>query len=338
MADQIKPIREWKDVTRELFENEIRPLRQPAVIRGLVADWPLVTKGRESAATAVQYLKQLYTGKRIGTIRAAPSEKGRLFYDGTMQGFNFQRTMQDLRFVLQELLEIQGVSNPPTLAMQAITAPDHLPNFPADHVMPLIPDVEPRLWIGNAAVIAPHYDLLENIGCVAIGRRRFTLFPPEQLDNLYVGPLDNTPAGAPVSVVDVNNPDLEKYPRFAEALASAQQAELGPGDAVFIPYMWWHGVQALEPFNILVNYWWDEHRFAEAIPPNIAMMVARLAFGKMSPEQLGRWRTMFDHYVFNSGEHPMAHLPEHARGMFGDLDPKQARTVRRQLAGILSSS
>src|SRR3546814_12307007 len=59
-----------------------------------------------------------------------------------------------------------------------------------------------------------------------------------------------------ISLVDFAAPDLARFPRFAEALRHAQVAELGPGDAVFIPSMWWHHMEALDAFNVLVNYWW----------------------------------------------------------------------------------
>ena len=58
-------------------------------------------------------------------------------------------------------------------------------------------------------------------------------------------------------MVDFANPDFEKYPRFREAIAAGQMAELEPGDAVFIPAMWWHHVEGLSAFNTLVNYWWS---------------------------------------------------------------------------------
>ena len=338
MSDQIRPIREWENVTRERFEKEIAPLREPAVFRGLFRDWPIVAKGRFSSAEVVEYLKRFYTSKPIGTAKAPPAENGRLFYNGAMNGYNFQRTMQDMRLVLSELLELENATDPQTIAMQAVTASDHLPGFEDENVMTLVPEVPARLWIGNAAVIAPHYDHLENLACVAVGRRRFTLFPPEQLENLYIGPIDNTPAGAPISMVDLSAPDFELYPRFADALANAQTAELEAGDVIYIPYMWWHGVQALERFNVLVNYWWDEHARPELLAPRIAMMVARLAFSDMSPEQLGRWRAMFDHYIFDDRGDAMEHLPEHARGVFGKLDSKQVRQLRQVLSRMLIES
>lgn len=337
MSEYGQPIREWENVTRERFEEEIRPLRQPAVFRGLRHDWPLIERGRESTAAVVDYLNGFYSKKPIGTVRVPPSENGRIFYNDDLNGYNFQRTMQDLRVVLAELIALESDAQPPTLAMQAVIAPEYLPGFEAENPMALLPGVEAKLWIGNAAMVAPHYDLLENLACVAVGRRRFTLFPPEQLPNLYIGPLENTPAGAPISMVDLRAPDLDRYPRFADALAASQTAELEPGDAIYIPYMWWHGVEALDRFNILVNYWWADYPDHSKVHPRTALGVARLAFGDMTPEAKQRWRAMFDHYVFGTGEeHPMAHLPDHARGMFSDFGPQQMKALRQMLARLLA--
>ena len=264
MPNQPQPIREWTNVTPDSFNADIRPLGQPAVIRGLKRDWPLVQAGLKSASAAVDYVSGFYRDKPIGTLTVPPGENGRLFYNRDMNGYNFVRSMENMRSVLRGILMTQGRPDAPAIAIQAIEAPDFLPGFEAEQPMELVPDAPAKLWIGNAAHVAPHYDLKENIACVAVGRRRFTLFPPEQLPNLYVGPLDNTPAGAPISLVKVSEPDLEKYPRYADALAAAQFAELDPGDVIYIPYMWWHGVQALESFNILVNYWWNDHEAAVA--------------------------------------------------------------------------
>ena len=74
--------------------------------------------------------------------------------------------------------------------------------------------VLPRIWLGNAITTPTHLDEWNNIGCVVAGRRRFTLFPPEQIANLYIGPLDFAPTGAPMSLVSLHEPDFERFPRF----------------------------------------------------------------------------------------------------------------------------
>ena len=82
--------------------------------------------------------------------------------------------------------------------------------------------------------------------------------PADQFRNLYLGPIDNTPAGRAVSMVDLAAPDLATYPRFADAMASALVADLEPGDALYIPSLWYHHVEASAPFNVLINYWWRD--------------------------------------------------------------------------------
>ncbi|MFL6725672.1 MAG: cupin-like domain-containing protein [Sphingomicrobium sp.] len=329
-------MREWHEVTREQFEGEIRPLGQPALLRGLHRDWPLVREGLKSAKEAADYLIGFYRGQPVSAITLPAAEHGRIFYNKDVTGYNFTRTQEDLRNVLGALLKDVQAPDGRAIAMQAIPAHETLPGFTDQHAMALAPAIIPNLWIGSAAIVAPHYDLWENIACVAVGRRRFILFPPEQLPNLYVGPIDNTPAGAPVSMVPLVEPDLDRYPRYREALAAAQTAELGPGDAVYIPYMWWHGVLALDPFNILVNYWWNDAQSRSQVHPATALVAARLAFIDLPEEQRRVWRDAFDHYVFRDGEDAMAHLPPHARGILGDLDERQVAAAKEALASAFS--
>lgn len=336
MLQKMTTVREWRNVDPDRFQREIRPIEQPAIIRGLANEWPLVRRAAEGPENAAAYLAQLYRPKPVGTINMPPSEGGRIFYNQEMNGYNFRRTEEDLRAVLTYLLKTRDEPEPAAVAVQAIAAREILPDFEKDHPMPLAPTVAPNLWISNQATVAPHFDIWENIACVAVGRRRFTLFPPEQLPNLYVGPLDNTPAGAPVSMVDISNPDFDRFPRFREALDHVQIAELELGDAIYIPFMWWHGVQALDRFNVLVNYWWNEHFVPGHVHPMHALMVARVAVRTMSERQRSNWRAMFERYVFDPPADLMDHLPPHARGMFGDLDQSQLRRMRQMLGRLVA--
>jgi hypothetical protein len=131
-------------------------------------------------------------------------------------------------------------------------------------------------------------------------------------------------------MVSLRNPDLERFPRFAAALAASQSAELGPGDALFIPFGWWHHVESLTPFNVLVNYWWnDAPRHGSAFD---CMLHAVLTLRELPPEQRAVWHSLFEHYVFTPGDEAMAHLPREQRGLLGPSSPERVQAIRAILA------
>lgn len=330
------PLPDWENVTPERFRDEILPAAQPVVMRGLVGDWPVVKAGRTSPAAICDYLRRFDGGQQIKTVSGPPRIDGRFFYNDDLTGFNFQQQPARLSTVLDFLLEHAGDERPAALAAQSITARDNLPGFSAENPLDLIPgSVDPRLWIGNAVTVATHYDPAENIACVVSGRRRFTLFPPEQIANLYVGPMELTPAGATISLVPLDDADPQAHPRFAQALASALTAELEPGDAVYIPYLWWHHVRSLEAVNVLVNYWWTPPADVYGAPRD-ALMHAILAIKGLPPAHRQAWQAVFAHYVFQADGDPGAHLPSPSRGVLGPIAPDQARNIRTMLARTLA--
>ena len=185
-------------------------------------------------------------------------------------------------------------------------------------------------WIGNRTTALAHHDMSHNIACCLVGRRRFTLFPPEQVENLYPGPLEPTPGGQVVTMADIHAPDFERFPRLSQALAAAQIAELEPGDALFYPAMWWHQVNALESFNVMVNYWWNTTpQFIDS--PHNTLLHALLSIRDRPEVDKRAWRAMFDYYVFGPAGRAGAHLPEAARGNLAPMDETKARRLRAQL-------
>jgi hypothetical protein len=329
-----QPIREVADVDFARFHDEIRPAGEPVVLRGVVRHWPAVAAALEGDRAIVDYLIACGPKRPVGAIAARPEEEGRFFYNEDITGFNFVSGRGHMEQFLRDLLAVGADPRPPAMAMQSEVIPEVLPAFAEANVLPLLPDVAPRMWIGNRIRVSPHCDLMENVACVVAGRRRFTLFPPQQVVNLYPGPFELTPAGTPVSMVDMQDPDLDRYPRYASAWATAQRAELSPGDAIYIPYMWWHGVDSLEPVSMLVNYWWND------VPKHIstpydAMLHNILTFRHLPRRERDVWRTMLDYYIFESEGDPAAHLPEHARGMMGAPTPELFAKLRATLRKIV---
>jgi hypothetical protein len=328
-----RPVSEAGAMDFARFQDEIRSAGEPVVMRGLAADWPAVAAAREGDRAIVDYLLRLGPTREVAGIMAPPEEGGRFFYNAELTGLNFTAHRGRLGAFLGELLRLAEEPAPKGVAVQSEKIPELLPGFVEANPMPLVPGVVPRIWIGNRIRVAPHYDLMENIGVCLAGRRRFTLFPPEQLPNMYAGPFELTPAGTPVSMVDPLAPDLERYPRYAEAWAHALQAELEPGDAIYLPYAWWHGVEALEPVSILVNYWWNEAPEGSAGGYD-ALLHAMLAYRHLPPDERRVWRMMFEHYIFGDAD-PAAHLPPNARGIMGPPSSRLFAQMRQMLRGII---
>ena len=190
------------------------------------------------------------------------------------------------------------------------------------------------LWLGGRTRTAAHWDVPQNLACVVLGRRRFTVFPPEQVRNLYVGPLDFTLAGQPTSLVDFAAPDLQRFPLFREAMAAASVAELEPGDALYLPSLWWHHVESLDPVGAMMNFWWRDGP-PWLMTPLFTLFHALLTLRDLPGPERAAWRTFFDHYIFEANGDPMAHLPPAARGVFGEMTPERMRRLKTLLAGPL---
>lgn len=324
-------MRELTGLDPQALPDELLGSTEPVVVRGLVAHWPVVQAAQLPGGVPA-YLRQFDRGATVGAWYGQPEIDGRFDYNADLTGFNFAREMVRFGTVLDTLERHRDDAHPPALYVGSTTIDACLPGFraendlPLDHLQPLA-----SLWIGNRARVAAHQDLPDNLACVAAGHRRFTLLPPDEVGNLYIGPLENTLAGQPTSLVDFKQPDLKRFPKFAEALKRAQVADLGPGDAIFIPSMWWHHVEALDPFNLLVNYWWRESP-DHMDSPTAALLLAIMTVRDLPPAQRDAWRNLFDHYVFDASADTAAHLPPAARQILNSpLDGDATRALRARL-------
>ena len=319
----------------EAIHEEVLNSIEPILLKGLAENWPIVQAGKRSALDAANYLRQFDRGVQLTAYEGEPDIEGRIFYDESFTGFNFNRTRQTLEEVLLKVFEVMDQVRAPTYYVGSTMVDHCLPGFRAENDINL--GERERLvsvWLGNRSRIAAHYDFPNNIACSVVGRRRVTLFPPEQACNLYVGPLDFTPSGQPISLVDSCAPDFVKYPKYREALDASFSVELEPGDAIFIPSMWWHHIQALEPFNVLVNYWWRSTPAYLGSPMN-ALHHSVMSLHGMPPEQRRAWKEIYDQYVFNDDKQAFDHIPQQARGMLSEIDEASAKAIRTQLVKFL---
>lgn len=305
---------------------------EPVVVRGLVADWPLVAAGRDGARALADYLLGFYNGHPVTGYTARAELGGRYFYDAELTRLDFEGERVRLDDYLGRLLAAGEGDDAASFYVGSTDLDQFFPGLTAANPLPqaAFERALRSIWIGNRTTAVAHHDMSNNIACVGAGRRRFTLFPPEQVENLYPGPLAPTPGGQVVSMVDFRAPDLARFPRFAAAIDAAQVAELGPGDAVVYPALWWHQVEALDAFNVLVNYWWNDAPAFMDTPMN-TLLHALLSLRDRPASEKAAWRAMFDYYVFGDAARPAAHLPAHARGALAPLDELGARRLRAEL-------
>jgi len=314
--------------------------QQPTVLKDVARDWPLVRKGLASAFEAIAYLETFDSGRPVVAFTGEPEINGRFFYNEAVDGFNFEGARERLSTMLQRIAAHLPDSQPPSFYIGSTDLGIYLPGFREaenDLVLnhPMFAAPIASIWIGNRTTATAHYDMSHNLACCAVGRRRFTLFPPDQIANLYPGPLEPTPGGQVVSMVDFASPDFASHPGFRDALDTAEIAELEAGDVLFYPAMWWHHVEALDPFNILVNYWWNTSPVFMDTPQHTLLHALLSLRDRPAPEKAA-WKTLFDFYVFGPADRAGAHLPPQARGALGALDDSSARRLRAQLLSKLN--
>jgi hypothetical protein len=326
-------IEEVRLTGRAIALPEIVDGERPLVMRGLCRDWPIVALALQSDTAFAQDLARYDNGTPVDALLMPPGENGVIGYNAELDGFNYRHFRVTVTQVLQRLASYSRQDDAPGLAMQSALISQCLPGLQETHSLPLLdPGIQPRLWMGNRVTTPAHFDSSHNIAVVVCGRRRFTLFPPDQVSNLYVGPLDFAPTAAAISLPPLESTQDPRYPRLQHALAHAQVAELEPGDAIYMPPVWWHHVASLEQLNALVNYWWRPAAYPGHVaePGLDALMHCILAFKSLPRAERDAWKTLLDHYVF-ADEDPAAHIPVARRGVLGPLTPELVAKLRQMI-------
>ncbi len=321
-------------ITAENFAEKVTDHYRPVVLRGFAKHWPLVQAAKQSLPGAAAYLSARSNNLPQKLVTLAASTGGRLFYNNDISGMNFSASQQPLNTAIATMLASRNADSN-RYCVQCVPVADNFNGLLAELSNPLLaPAPKPFIWLGNRVTVPAHFDEASNIAVVAAGKRRFTLFPPEQVANLYIGPLDLTPAGQPISMVNLQQPDLQTHPLYAEAYQAGLSVELEAGDAIYIPSPWWHSVTSLSDFNVLVNYWWSNAYVASALPFPM-LLHAIQAFNHMAPGERHAWQQMLQHYLLNP-QHPLAHIPPAARGVQGEFNPQLVQGLHQWLAAQLN--
>ena len=307
------------------FAREVLEPCLPVVMRGLVAGWPVVQAATRSVEDFQYYLARFDNGSGTEAFVGEPKIAGKYYYAEDFNGFNFESRRMRFIDAVSAIVATRGQAEAPTMYMGSVPIKDYLPGFAEHNVLHVLgAHIAPRIWLGHPSNVSAHFDAYDNVACVVAGARRFTLYPPDTIGGLYVGPLDHTMAGQPVSLAASAPIDDDKYPLFRTAREQALSAELEPGDGIYVPKLWFHQVEATAPFNGLVNYWWDAFSGGPDAPYT-GLLLSMIAIAERPERERLAWRAFFDHYVFRTNGHPLAHLPVARHGMLGPLKDNYAK-------------
>lgn len=324
-----------RDLSPERFLSDVVQGCQPVILRGVIADWPATRAASNSPGALMTYLAAFDTGAQVEVFCGDPAIAGKYYYGEGLKGFNFERRTMRLLEALQAIVAAIERPGERSVYVGSVPCRDCLPGFAAGNPMPLLaPESSPRIWLGTASNVSSHYDTFDNLACVFAGRRRFTLYAPELIGSLYVGPIDNTMAGAPVSLAASSPADDARFPMFRTIRDQAWVCELEAGDALYLPKLWWHQVESTAACNGLINYWWD----ASALGPDApytSLLLAMITIAERPPGERRAWKAFFDHYVFRTQGHPLAHLPAGQHGVLGPLKPDNYAKIRARIMQLL---
>lgn len=321
--------------------DDLFALNKPVILKGLVKDWPLVVAGQQSREQVMNMLSENDTGNPLLVYRAEAGIKARFGYNETCTGFNYRSEKARLSDVLADIqagfsdAEHEYIYINSLRFDHGLPALNHTNSLKFDHPEFTNNQPVPKIWIGTESVAAAHFDQPKNIACCVLGKRRFTLFSPEQVENLYPGPLSPTPGGQVVTVANLDEPDFDAFPRLKTALENAWIAELEPGDGLYYPSMWWHEVRAFDRFNVMVNFWWMTAERYLGNPMDV-LMHGMLSLRDKPTQEKAAWRALFDYYVFGNAANVTEHLPAECHGPLAKMDELSARRLRAMLLNNLN--
>ncbi|KAM3598485.1 uncharacterized protein V6R79_018634 [Siganus canaliculatus] len=223
--------------------NYLLPLK-PVILEGIIDHWPALNEHPWS----IEYLRS------VAGCRTVPVEVGSRYTDEEWS----QTLLTVNEFIDRYILNKDGGKAVGYLAQHQLF--DQIPELKEDIRLPDYcclgegdeDNITINAWFGPGGTVSPlHQDPQQNFLAQVVGSKYIRLYSPEDTDKLYPHQsqlLHNT------SQVEVENPDTERFPEFAQA--PYQECVLQPGDVLFIPVRHWHYVRSLE-LSFSVSFWWS---------------------------------------------------------------------------------
>eukprot|EP01139_Manchomonas_bermudensis_P021606 Amastigsp_a683668_23.p1 type:complete len:379 gc:universal Amastigsp_a683668_23:1167-31(-) len=244
------------DVDRATIEEHICSSR-PFVIRGATRTWP------QRDWSDARWLEETIGSETKVTVREnVPGERGEwLGLPAELCFGDFVRQWTEPE--VEDYSTAQGSTRLPRFYLASLPISRNFPQLSQNIVIPpFAAEQGPKygnFWMGNAGQVTPlHYDYssgepgMDGFHVLLAGSKVFRLYDP--VVNLGCIPRKREWWRWHQADIDPDAPDLAAHPRFASA--RCVEIELGPGDLLFIPKLWWHHVYTLRR-AVAVNFWFQ---------------------------------------------------------------------------------
>jgi len=215
----------------EFVDRYVRGCR-PVVITGLARDWPALQ------CWSPQDLKQ-----RFGHLEVEVQAERQADPQYEVNKLQHRRRVRLGDFVDHVLAAGPSNDHYLTANNELLRRPEFAPLLADIGSLPDYCDARQlanscSFWFGPAGTVTPlHHDTLMLFHTQVVGRKRWRFVSPLETPKLY----NYYDVYSPV---DIDRPDLNRYPDFAQVKVLDVIVE--PGETMFLPLGWWHQVTALD--------------------------------------------------------------------------------------------
>src|SRR5579862_9362067 len=143
--------REWRNVDLKTLRDEIIPRDRPAVLKDLVAHWPIVRASAQSPSALFDYIRARDQGRPIKILLGNPDINGVYFYRDDMTGLNFDYAYKPFHETLANILTYKDHPHPPAIYTGAALVSETCPAVARENTLDILDKPSrPRMWLGNA--------------------------------------------------------------------------------------------------------------------------------------------------------------------------------------------